>query len=106
MEPFDSLLENRIYGCLVGGLIGDAMGAPAEGKTFAQIYETFGPTGITDVEDMLKQNGGEYSKKADWQPYVLTDGLLITGQNPQSSELAAKALLTLLKSRSGNDIKD
>jgi putative intracellular protease/amidase len=49
------------------------------------------------VEDMLKQNGGNYSKKANWQPYVLTDGLLITGQNPQSSELAAKELLKLLK---------
>ena len=54
--------------------------------------------GLTDivpflVEDMLKSNGGNYSKGADWQPYVLTDGLLITGQNPASSEQAAKALL-------------
>lgn len=48
------------------------------------------------VEDMLKNNGGNYSKAADWQPYVVTDGLLITGQNPASSELAAKALLEKL----------
>ena len=48
------------------------------------------------VEDMLKQNGGEYSKLGDWQPYVITDGLLITGQNPASSEAAAEALLKLL----------
>ena len=48
------------------------------------------------VEDMLKSNGGSYSKMADWQPYVVTDGLLITGQNPASSEPAAKALLVLL----------
>ncbi|WP_394755289.1 type 1 glutamine amidotransferase domain-containing protein [Rhodoferax sp.] len=48
------------------------------------------------VEDMLKANGGHYSKGADWQPYVLTDGLLITGQNPASSEPAAKALLDKL----------
>ncbi|MBC7405708.1 MAG: type 1 glutamine amidotransferase domain-containing protein [Cytophaga sp.] len=48
------------------------------------------------VEDMLKQNGGIYSKGDDWQPYVVTDGLLITGQNPASSELAAKALLAKL----------
>jgi putative intracellular protease/amidase len=46
------------------------------------------------VEDMLKQNGGKYSKLADWQPYVVTDGLLITGQNPASSVPAAQALLT------------
>jgi len=49
------------------------------------------------VEDMLKENGGIYSKGADWQSYVLTDGNLITGQNPASSEAAAKALLTMLK---------
>ncbi|HAT31301.1 MAG TPA: type 1 glutamine amidotransferase domain-containing protein [Janthinobacterium sp.] len=48
------------------------------------------------VEDMLKENGGLYSKGADWQSYVLTDGILITGQNPASSEAAAEALLTLL----------
>ncbi|MGV3569910.1 MAG: type 1 glutamine amidotransferase domain-containing protein [Ramlibacter sp.] len=48
------------------------------------------------VEDMLTQNGGTYSKAADWQPYVVTDGLLITGQNPASSEPAAKALLLQL----------
>ena len=48
------------------------------------------------VEDMLKRNGGRYSQSADWQPYVVTDGLLITGQNPASSEPAAQALLKML----------
>ena len=48
------------------------------------------------VEDELKAKGGIFSKTADWQPYVLTDGLLITGQNPASSGPAAKALLQLL----------
>ena len=48
------------------------------------------------VEDMLKANGGVYSKGADWASYVLTDGKLVTGQNPASSEEAAKALLKLL----------
>ncbi len=48
------------------------------------------------VEDMLKANGGEYAKGADWAPFVLTDGTLVTGQNPASSEPAAKALLQLL----------
>lgn len=59
--------------------------------------------GLTDVvpflvEDMLKEQGGNYSKAADWQPHVVTDGLLITGQNPASSEPAAKALLAMLQS--------
>jgi putative intracellular protease/amidase len=48
------------------------------------------------VEDMLKQNGGLYEKGSDWSVHVLTDGKLVTGQNPASSEAAAKALLKLL----------
>jgi putative intracellular protease/amidase len=49
------------------------------------------------VEDMLKANGGQYSKGADWQSYVVTDGLLVTGQNPASSAAGAKALLQVLQ---------
>ena len=45
------------------------------------------------VEDMLKSNEGIYSKGPDWAPYSVTDGLLITGQNPASSELVAEKLL-------------
>ena len=48
------------------------------------------------VEDMLKEQGGHFSKVADWQPHVVVDGLLITGQNPASSEPAAWALLARL----------
>jgi putative intracellular protease/amidase len=54
--------------------------------------------GLTDVvpflvEDMLKANGGTYSKVEDWAPYVVVDGLLITGQNPASSGPAAARML-------------
>jgi putative intracellular protease/amidase len=49
------------------------------------------------VEDMLKDKGGIYSKGADWASYVVTDGLLLTGQNPASSEAVAEALLAKLK---------
>lgn len=48
------------------------------------------------VEDMLRENGGRYSKKDDWQPHAITDGHLVTGQNPASSEAAARAVLALL----------
>lgn len=51
------------------------------------------------VEDMLKANGGIYSKAGDWQPYAIEDGNLITGQNPASSELVAKMLLKKLKKK-------
>jgi putative intracellular protease/amidase len=45
------------------------------------------------VEDELKRVGGLYEKAADWQPFAITDGQVITGQNPASSTVAAKALL-------------
>lgn len=51
------------------------------------------------VEDMLKESGGKYTKAADWAPHVVTDGLLITGQNPASSEPVAEALLAALRSK-------
>lgn len=58
--------------------------------------------GLTDVvpflvENVLTANGGDYSKGPDWGSYVLTDGKLVTGQNPGSSHAAAEALLKLLK---------
>ncbi len=49
------------------------------------------------VEDMLKNRGSIYSKKEDWQPYAIADGLLITGQNPASSEKVAQLLLEKLE---------
>ncbi|QFG29608.1 type 1 glutamine amidotransferase domain-containing protein [Pseudomonas umsongensis] len=49
------------------------------------------------VEDELKAKGGIFSKGPDWASYVLTDGLLLTGQNPASSQAAAEALLSKLK---------
>jgi putative intracellular protease/amidase len=48
------------------------------------------------VEDMLKKNGGLYSKIEDWNPYAIVDGRLITGQNPASSEKVAEELLKLI----------
>ncbi len=49
------------------------------------------------VQDMLESNGGVYSKGDDWQSYVVTDGKLVTGQNPASSAAAARAVLAQLK---------
>ncbi|SED18710.1 type 1 glutamine amidotransferase domain-containing protein [Bradyrhizobium erythrophlei] len=58
--------------------------------------------GLTDVvpflvEDILKSNGGNYFRKEKWQPYAVSDGDLITGQNPASSEAVANALLDRLR---------
>jgi putative intracellular protease/amidase len=56
--------------------------------------------GLTDVvpflvEDVLTTLGGHYQKEADWQSFAVEDGLLVTGQNPASSEAVAKILLKL-----------
>jgi putative intracellular protease/amidase len=48
------------------------------------------------VEDELKAKGGHFSKTGDWGVHVVSDGLLITGQNPASSGPAAKVLLDRL----------
>lgn len=48
------------------------------------------------LEDELKKLGAHYSKGADWSSYTVQDGLLITGQNPASSEAVAKLLLKTL----------
>lgn len=81
-------------------------GSPlVEGKTvtgFSNSEER--AAGLTDVvpflvQDMLVELGGRYSGVADWQPNVLTDGQLITGQNPASSAPAAHALLARIQSR-------
>lgn len=58
--------------------------------------------GLTDVvpfavEDMLRGNGGDYRRAEDWNSHVERDGLLITGQNPASSDATAEALLAVLR---------
>ena len=56
---------------------------------------------LTDIvpfllEDELIKRGGDYQKVADWNAFAVQDGLIISGQNPQSSELAAEKLLAAL----------
>ena len=57
--------------------------------------------GLTEVvpfllEDVLKQLGAKFSKVTPFKPHVVREGLLITGQNPASSEPAAEAVLDVL----------
>ncbi len=58
--------------------------------------------GLTEVvpfllEDRLAELGGTYESGPNWQPHVIADGRLITGQNPASSEASADALLAQLR---------
>jgi len=72
-------------------------------------------TGFSDIEERLVEldkvvpfstekelvgRGGEYSKHVDpWKPYVVEDGLLITGQNPDSTALLAEKVLEKLNAK-------
>ena len=49
------------------------------------------------VEDELKRLGGKFEKVPNWQPFSIIDGHLITGQNPASSTVTARNLLTQLR---------
>lgn len=65
--------------------------------------------GLTNVvpfllEDELTKQGAQYSKGDDWSSYVKQDGLLITGQNPGSSEETAKLLLETLKGKKQKEL--
>ncbi|AFK64121.1 DJ-1/PfpI family protein 1 [Advenella kashmirensis WT001] len=58
--------------------------------------------GLTDVvpflvEDMLKDHGARYTSGDDWQPHIVVDGRLITGQNPASSVGVADAVIRQLQ---------
>lgn len=93
--------------CHAPGVFKDVMGtdgAPlVKGKTVTGFTNTEEEAvQLTDivpflVEDMLKANGANYEKGADWASFVVVDGQLITGQNPASSEEAAKKLLAMLQ---------
>ena len=84
-----------------------------DGKPLVQGKEVTGFTngeeeavGLTRVVPFLVENemlklGAIFSKKADWAVHVVTDGLLITGQNPSSSGPAAKTLIAALKHKTG-----
>src|ERR1700733_1717184 len=54
------------------------------------------------VEDELLRLGAIFEKKANWQPFSITDGHLITGQNPASSTSTAQALMKFLGERAAH----
>ena len=57
------------------------------------------------VEDELRRLGGLFEKAANWQSFVITDGHLITGQNPASSAAGAQALLQVLGQKTASASK-
>lgn len=49
------------------------------------------------LEDKLKERSAHYSSTEPWKPHVVSDGNLVTGQNPASSEAVAEGLLKVLR---------
>jgi putative intracellular protease/amidase len=70
-----------------------------DGSSTGHVSATDGLTKVVPflVEDEMLRLGAIFSKKANWAAHVVTDGLLITGQNPHSSGPAAQTLLAKLK---------
>jgi putative intracellular protease/amidase len=54
------------------------------------------------VEDELKRLGAKFEKLPSWKPFSITDGRLVTGQNPASSTTAAQSLVKLLAQQSAH----
>lgn len=75
----DSALYRKVYGCLVGGLIGDAMGAPGEGKTYQQIQEQFGE--LTDFQGVGTDDTAIRN--------ILCDAIVQSGGHVTADEFAA-----------------
>jgi putative intracellular protease/amidase len=111
-----SLIESFIAAGKPIGIVCHSTGAlrhvkAPDGKLLVQGKEVTGFTngeeeavGLTKVvpflvEDEMLNLGAIFSKKANWASHVVSDGLLITGQNPGSSGPAAKTLISALKQR-------
>ncbi len=49
------------------------------------------------LEDKMKELGGNFEKTENFKPFIVSDGQIITGQNPASSLLAARRVVEVLK---------
>ena len=106
IEEFNNQMKPMAFVCHAPGVLANVedhkkplvRGKNVTGFTNSE-EEAVGLTNVVPflVEDKMNQLGGNYSKGDDWSSYVLVDGKLITGQNPASSEKAARELLRLLQ---------
>lgn len=106
IEAFNEQMKPMAFVCHAPGVLAnveDHKTPLVRGKNvtgFANTEEE--AVGLTEVvpflvEDKMNQLGANYSKGSDWGVYIIRDGRLITGQNPASSEKAARELLNQLE---------
>ena len=106
IEEFNRQMKPMAFVCHAPGVLGNVeenkkplvRGKNVTGFANSE-EEAVGLTNVVPflVEDKMNQMGANYSKGEDWSSYVMVDGKLVTGQNPASSEKAARELLRLLQ---------
>ena len=77
--------ESACKGCLLGLAVGDAMGYPVDGKTWAEIQEDYGPNGLLGYD--LANGSAEASSYTQVAAYVGNGLLLGTTRGKQSEYL-------------------
>jgi putative intracellular protease/amidase len=107
IETFNEQKKPIAFVCHAPGILKDVKNA--EGEPLVKGKNVTGFTNTEEeavqltkvvpflVEDMLKEQGGNFSKAANWNVHVVKDGNLITGQNPASSNKVADKLYESLK---------
>ncbi len=83
MKTESTKLYNKVLGCLLGGEIGDAMGAPAENKTYLEIMEKFGT--ITDFSGFGTDDSA--------LKHILCDAITTSGGYPTADDWAKQWLI-------------
>lgn len=103
--------NERVIGAVCHGIAGlvtarDAQGQPlVRGRRISAFTNSEeAAVGLTEVvpfalESRVRELGGNFDAAPDWTPHAVRDGLLVTGQNPQSSELVVKGMLEALGER-------
>lgn len=101
----DKVLASVCHGpaCLVGALLRD--GTPlVRGRRVTAFTDAEERAVELDrhmpflLESRLRELGARFVPADNWQDNVVVDGRLVTGQNPQSSASAARAVIELLTS--------
>lgn len=71
-------IKSRVLGCLLGGAIGDALGAPIEFMKWDQIKQNYGNNGVEDYQEAYGRKGAITD---DTQMTLFTAEALIRAQN-------------------------
>ena len=79
------ILYNKVYGCLIGGLIGDAMGAPVEGWHYKNIIEKHG-----EISDFDGDGTDDSAIKMILCDAIINNGGYVTADEFAESFLAEK----------------